>query len=127
MDQSNFHNQTFNFSKQENIPIISKFNEAYKLWHSYSIHLSKTTRFTLGKKIDDFFTDCLEISLLASYRPKDKKVEIIENLNAKFETLKFFIKLLWEIKEIDTNKLTTLSGPLVEIGKMLGGWIKFFK
>ncbi|MBU4453389.1 four helix bundle protein, partial [Patescibacteria group bacterium] len=75
----------------------------------------------------NLFTDCLELALLASYRPKDNKLETIEQLNAKFDTLKFFIKLLWEIKGIDTNKLTALSIPLSEIGKMIGGWMKLFK
>ena len=30
--------------------------------------------------------------------------------------------MLWEIKGIDTKKYIFLSEPLVEAGKMLGGW-----
>ncbi|HLC69674.1 MAG TPA: four helix bundle protein [Patescibacteria group bacterium] len=127
MAQFNFHTQAHNTYTQEDIPIIAKLNEGYKLWHSFFVHLSKITRYTLGEKIDNLFTDCLEIALLASYRPKDKKQELIEQLNAKFDTLKFFVKLLWEIKEIDTNKMTALSIPLTEVGRMIGGWIKLFK
>ncbi|MFH1611028.1 MAG: four helix bundle protein [Patescibacteria group bacterium] len=127
MTQLNFHIGNSNSNKQDNIPIISKLNEAYKLWHTFLIHLPRIARYTLGEKIDNLFTDCLELALLASYRPKDNKLETIEQLNAKFDTLKFFIKLLWEIKEIDTNKLTALSIPLSEIGKMIGGWMKLFK
>jgi len=127
MAQPNFHTQSLSVHKQEDIPIISKLNEAYKLWHSFLIHLPKITRYTLGEKIDRLFTDCLEIALLASYRPRDKKLELIEQLNAKFDTLKFFIKLLWELKEIDTNKMTIISIPLTEVGRMIGGWMKLFK
>lgn len=127
MAQTNFHTANFNSNKQEDIPIITKLNEAYKLWHSFIIHLPKITRYTLGEKIDNLFTGCLEIALLASYRPKNKKLELIEQLNAKLDTLKFFIKLLWEIKEIDTSKLTALSIPLTEVGRMIGGWMKLFK
>lgn len=127
MSQTNFHNQNVSVHTQEGIPIIARLNEAYKLWHSFLIHLPKITRYTLGEKIDRLFTDCLEIALLASYRPREKKLELIEQLNAKFDTLKFFIKLLWEIKEIDTNKMTAISIPLTEVGRMIGGWIKLFK
>jgi len=127
MNQTDFHTGNSNSTKQAEIPIIAKLNEAYKLWHSYLIHLPKITRYTLGEKIDNLFTGCLELALFASYRPKDKKMELIERLNAKFDTLKFFIKLLWEIKEIDTNKLTTISIPMTEVGRMIGGWIKLFK
>jgi hypothetical protein len=91
------------------------------------VHLPKITRFTLGEKIDNLFSDCLGIALRASYQPKDKKAETIKELNAKFDTLKFFLKLLWEIKAIDANKLTIISAPLAETGKMIGGWMKFYK
>lgn len=127
MTQTNLHTQILNVHTQEDIPIIARLNEAYKLWHSFLIHLPKITRYTLGEKIDNLFTGCLELALLASYRPRDKKLELIEQLNAKFDTLKFFIKLIWEIKEIDTNKMTALSIPLTEVGRMIGGWIKLFK
>ncbi|MBU4314957.1 four helix bundle protein [Patescibacteria group bacterium] len=126
MAKLNLHTKYNNYA-QENIPIIAKLNEVYKLWHTYLTHLPRITRYTLGEKIDNLFTDCLELALLSSYRPKHNKLETIEQLNAKFDTLKFFIKLLWEIKEIDTNKLTALSIPLSEIGRMIGGWMKLFK
>jgi len=95
------------------------------VWHSFLIHLPKITRFSLGKRIDDLFVDCLEIALRASYQPKDKKAETIKELNAKFDALKFFLKLLWEIKAIDASKIAIISAPLAEAGKMIGGWMKF--
>jgi hypothetical protein len=101
--------------------------ETYRLWHSFLIHLPKITRFTLGRKIDNLFTDCLETALRASYQPKDQKGETIKELNARFDMLKLFLKLLWEIKAIDTNKLTAISAPLAEIGRMIGGWMKLYK
>jgi len=89
--------------------------------------LPKTARFSLGKRIDNLFVDCLEIALRASYQPKNEKEEAINELNAKFDALKFFLKLLWEIKAIDASKLAALSNPLAEIGKMIGGWMKLYK
>jgi hypothetical protein len=109
------------------IPILSKLSEAYQLWHTFFTHLPKTVRHTLGEKIDNLFTDCLELALLASYQSKLKKENTVRQLNTKFDMLKFFIKLLWEIKAIDTNKLTVLSTPLAEVGRMIGGWMKLYK
>ncbi|HAL49769.1 TPA: hypothetical protein DDY56_02400 [Candidatus Uhrbacteria bacterium] len=68
MQQLNIHNQF-------NVPIIAKLNEAYKLWHSYLVNLPRITRYTLGEKIDNQFTDCLELALLAGYQSKNKKLE----------------------------------------------------
>jgi len=70
------------------------------------------------------FTDCLELALLAGYTSRENKKVVVDKLSVKFDMLKFFIKLLWEIKAIDNNKMTILSGKLSSIGKMIGGWVK---
>ena len=130
MSQLNLHiSKTTNpppTAKSE-IPILSKLSEAYQLWHTFFVHLPKTVRHTLGEKIDNLFTDCLELALTASYQSKDNKASTVRQLNTKFDILKFFIKLLWEIKAIDTGKLTALSTPLAEVGRMVGGWMKLYK
>lgn len=61
---------------------------------------------------------------MAGYAAQDKKAEIIRRLSVKFDALKFFLKLLWEIKALDTNRYTLLSQQLMQIGKMIGGWMK---
>lgn len=106
------------------IPILAKLGEAYKQWHLYIQHVPKVTRFTLGVKIDNLFTECIDLALLASHQPKEKKAETIETLNNRFDSLKFFFKLLWEVKAINTNVFTDMNKTLSEIGRMIGGWMK---
>lgn len=123
MNKLNFHND----QSEDNVPILSQLNESYKLWHGYLLHLPRLTRFTLGSKIDNLFTDCIELTLMASYAEKENKLGIIKRLSVKFDALKFFIKLLWELKALDNNKYTQISLRLNDIGKMIGGWLKLFK
>jgi len=106
------------------IPILAKLGEAYKKWHLYIQHLPKITRYTLGAKIDNLFTDCIELALLASHESKEQKGATLVKLNAKFDSLKFFFKLLWEVKGINTNVFTQISKQLAEVGRMIGGWMK---
>jgi len=114
-----------NTSKNKSdIPILAKLGEAYKTWHLYIEHLPKITRYTLGAKIDTLFTECIELALLASHESRDKKGETLVKLNTKFDTLKFFFRLLWEVKGINTNVFTGISTQLAEIGRMIGGWMK---
>ena len=49
---------------------------------------------------------------------------IIQKASIKLDNLKYFLQLAWELKAIDNKKFTDLSIPLVEAGKMLGGWQK---
>lgn len=43
---------------------------------------------------------------------------------AKLDNLKFFMQLAWENKLIPTEKYTTISGNLEEIGRQIGAWRK---
>ena len=109
------------------IPIITKLSESYKLWHSYFNDLPRHTKFTLGTKIDNTLTECLELALIASYTKKEGKLKCIQQLSAKFDTLKFFLKLLWEIGGLNKKRFSDLSQLLALIGQMIGGWLELFK
>ena len=126
MNHLDFHN-LFSKPSADETPIIMKFNESYKLWHSFLIHIPRLTRYTLGAKIDNIFTECLELSLLAGYSAKETKLPIVQKLSAKFDCLKFFLKLLWEMKALDNKKYETLMLPLAKIGNMIGGWLNSLK
>lgn len=98
--------------------------EAYKLWHNFLQHLPRTTRYTLGIKIDALFTETVELILLAGYANKNQKSIIVQKANAKLDGLKFFLQIARVLKILDNKKYAALSAPLLEIGKMLGGWRK---
>jgi len=130
MQQLNIHNKNFETINTPpprrvgaDFPILTKLSESYKLWHSYFNNLPRHTKFTLGTKIDDLFTDCLELSLTAGYAKKEEKKQSILKLSDKFDVLKFFIQLLWEIGGLNNKKYSDLSQQLAMIGKMIGGWL----
>jgi len=89
--------------------------------------LPRHTKFTLGTKIYNLFTDCIELSLIAGYASKKDKLNYIQKLSSKFDALKFFLKILWEIKGITDQKYADLTQQLTPIGKMIGGWQNHFK
>jgi len=81
----------------------------------------------LGSKIDSLFTETIELIIKASYSSKGEKLVYLLKASAKFDLLKFFLKVSWEIRALDNKKYIRLSEKLNEIGKMLGGWIKGLK
>lgn len=92
------------------------------MWQSYLAHFPKSNRYTIGSKIDTVFLDAIEYCFLASYTAQNHKVAILERGISRLDLLKLLIQLAWDIKALDTNKYIQLSEPLLEIGKMLGGW-----
>ena len=127
MSQLNFHkNSTFSTPPQQNPIIIHKLVATYKIWHEFLPHFSKTSRYTLGIKIDRLFIETTEYIFIASRMSKDQKLPYLQKASAKLDMLKFFLQISWEIKSLDNKKYIILSEHLDEIGKMLGGWQKQF-
>ncbi len=54
---------------------------------------------------------------------KEKSIGI-RDLISKLDALRFLFQLGYESKLIPEKKYILLSTPLIEIGKMLGGWKK---
>lgn len=85
-------------------------------------HFPKKSRYTLGNKIDQLFTDVIESTYIANYQPAHQKLLYVEQAIRRLDLLKFFIQVAWETKDIDNKKYINLSEPLGEIGRMLGSW-----
>lgn len=66
----------------------------------------------------------MESLFLARYAAGEKKLGHINTAGAKLDLLKFFVQIAWEVKALDHKKFAVLSGPLNEVGKMIGGWQK---
>jgi hypothetical protein len=86
--------------------------------------MPKVSRYTLGTKIDTHFIETTELILLAGYASREQKAALLRQASSKFDMLKFFLQIAWELKVIDSKRYITLARPLVEIGKMIGGWRK---
>ena len=53
-----------------------------------------------------------------------EKSACLKKASDKLDILKFFLKIMWEIKALPDKKFLMFSETLSETGKMLGGWIK---
>lgn len=64
--------------------------------------------------------------MAASSNTTEKSIHL-KKASDKLDLLKFFLKIMWEIKALDNKKYLRISEFLAEIGRMLGGWIKKMK
>ncbi len=91
------------------IPILEKFPRSQK--------------YILGDRVE---TKMLEIQekLIEAYYTKQNKVGILRAVNIQIEQLRYLVRLLHEMKYMNTEKYGTLSEKINEIGRMCGGWEK---
>lgn len=106
------------------MPVIEHMVSVYKLWYEYRDYFPKKSRYTLGDRLDTVFIQLVELLWTAGYQSKDEKLPTIAAAIRKLDGLKFLLRIAWEIRILDSAKYVALSEPLIEVGKMLGGWKK---
>lgn len=87
-------------------------------------HIPRSSRYTLGNRIENKFIDLLESTYRAYFASKEHKSIHIVRAIALLDILKFLLQIAWEGKVIGNGKYIELSESLSEVGKMLGGWKK---
>ncbi len=106
------------------IPIFKKSYELFKTYNSYRRLIPKQDRFTTFERSENLILDIIEGILYASSLTKQDKLPILERVSVKLNVLRVFLRLLKEVKALDTKKYILLETMIDEIGRMLGGWIK---
>ena len=106
------------------MPVIEHAVAVYKLWHGYRNDFPKSSRYTLGDKIDATFIQILELLFVASYQGKSEKLPTISSAVRKTDILKFLLRIAWELRALDNKKYALLSEKTDELGRMIGGWRK---
>ena len=105
------------------LPIIQK---AYDLILWYVPRLNKfprDTKFALGDRIQSTLYGLLEGLIRARYR-RDRTA-ILESLNAELDVLRYQTRLCKDMDLFDARRFEHVSGLINELGRGLGGWVKY--
>ena len=106
------------------VSLVHKVCELYKLFHKCLLTFPKQEKFTIGQKTENTILEILELALSAVYLPKYDKSKMIRKASDKTDLLKYLARFTYETKSINLKSYILLEEKILEIGKMLGGWIK---
>ena len=104
---------------------LKVFQKTYDLFlYAYPIlkKFPKSERFTLVQKIENTILDILAGIVKTIH--EENKLNSLKHVSIQLEKLKVLIRLSKELKFIDIKEYEALSSYMIEIGKMLGGWMK---
>ena len=103
-------------------PIFSKSYD-YILWLLNNTEgYPKSERFRLAKRLEDSALNLYE-TLIRTTRTKEKR-EMLLRADFELERLRFYTRIAHDRRLINPKQYRYASGLLVEIGKLLGGWLK---
>ena len=98
--------------------VFDMINYAYPALQQYP----KSEKFSLVQDIKLEMNEMLRLTIAA--RKKYFKKTTLQDLDIHIATLKAFVRLSFDLKFLPMRKYEIWSGKIVEIGKMVGGWIK---
>lgn len=105
-------------------PIFSK-TEVFLVWLlERAERFRKTQRFIIGARIQNSILDFQE-ALVEASREKNP-TRILKNANTKLEILRHHIRTCVELKLLTLKQYEFASQNMLEIGNLLGGWLRKF-
>lgn len=108
----------------EEIPIITRTYETYKAVVDIVEHLEKRYRYSLGGSLEKSVLELLEDLIMAKNAPKPNKPLYLIRAGSRQEVAILKLRLILELKIVNETKVFQTQKKLVEIGRMLGGWLK---
>ncbi len=107
--------------------IFHKVSQLYRAAHERVIRFPKTSRHSLGTRIEDVLIEILELLYLAQGKQSVSRLMILNKADVKLKILSAHVRLAHTTRSINDAGFAELSTLSVEIGRMLGGWIKATK
>ena len=83
----------------------------------------KSQQYLLGRRVEDAALEILS-GLIAANAARNKKAKL-SAVDAEIEKLRLLIRLSCDLKFISMKKYAALAEKVDELGRMLGGWMKW--
>lgn len=115
-------------SEHENLKVFTKFYDLTIWLHQKVIKFPKNSRFTLGQRVENTAFEILKLIIVAnSTFDKDLRLKIQKKIGTELEVLRILMRVAKDLKFISIRSYKFGCEKVLEIGKILGGWIKSTK
>ena len=82
----------------------------------------KSQKFLLGDRIETGLLDVLDKLIEANY--SREKLVLLRKANLQLEKIRYLLRIAYKLRCFDVRRYEFASKALIEVGRMIGGWIK---
>ena len=107
-------------------PLFTKTYDTLKWVSNHTSRFPKSERFRLAKRIEDHLYEFYELIIHAALVPNEC-TETLTNADERLFRLKTYFRLARDRGFTSQKQYQYITGQFVEIGKLLGAWIKKVK
>lgn len=102
-------------------------NQLYLSAHERTVKFPKPTRYSLGMRIENTVLELMELFYLAQSKHGTSRLLILNKADITLKMLTTHLRLAYKIESVNDSGFASLSEQVIEIGSMVGGWIKYTK
>lgn len=114
-------------SKKENELKLIPFYEEYMLYIIPVLnYLPRTEKFSIGTDFKQVMYSCLEDILFINKLEKSHRLIYLNKIDAKLNTQRIMLRVMKKFQWIDIKKFNITMEKIYELGKILGGLIKYY-
>lgn len=109
----------------QNLPIFQKTYDLIKQIYIYVPKFPKRQQYILGQKIENACIDFL--ALIIETNESVEKLKPLKRSSVVLNQLRILVRLAKDLAFLNFKQYQVLEEMIDEIGRMLGGWIRFIK
>jgi four helix bundle protein len=113
---------------ENSMKVVQKYIDMAKYVYIILRNFPRSEKYSLAADIRHDLWEVgtvLERASIVSARPE--KLRLLQQADMKLSELKFLIRMGMELEFVPFDKYKNFSGYVVEVGRMLGGWLKFVR
>ncbi|MEK7604413.1 MAG: four helix bundle protein [Patescibacteria group bacterium] len=107
--------------------VFHKVSQLYLAAHKRVLKFKKPERYTLGVRIENTILEIIELLYLAQSKQGASRLLILNKADVTLKMLTTHLRLAYKTGSINDAGFASLSEKIIEIGSMVGGWIKYTK
>lgn len=112
--------------KDNDLKLIPYYEEYMFYMIQLITHLPRTEKFSIGTDFKQVMYTCLEDILYINKLEVSKRLLYLNRIDAKLNTQRIMLRVMKKFQWIDIKKFDIAMGKIYEIGKILGGLIKYY-
>jgi len=103
-------------------PIFTRTSD-FLIWlMEHTENFPKSERFRMGKKLEECAFEFYELLIVATRSTKRKR-QVLVQADVELEKLRLYVRLSQQRKLTSLSQYHFAANALIEIGKLLGGWL----
>jgi four helix bundle protein len=108
--------------------VVQKYVDMAKYVYIVLRNFPRSEKYTMAADIRRALWEAGRLLERAGLVPgRTEKLRLLEQADMTISELKFLIRMGMELEFVPLNKYRNFCGMVTEVGKMLGGWLKFVR